>query len=1284
MGRNVLVRQIDDVIYCLFNSYLKSKCFICSVLDTLSILKLMRNLLFIALSFGYCLLQANDNIYTVTATIDDEQTYLDSILIENLSNNTNLCFNDLPELTSYRLNLSTQELEIESGFTSTTQQSSFEVIKNVPGEINIKLPTDIPFLDVLVYNIDGKIMQSRSYSNSMNFNMLQIQIPYAGIYIVAIKTPGKIQSFKAIGDSYTSALYTNIQLYCSSNTSDLEQSGLLKEADNTSSDFSYLVNDSLRVSVFRTGYYAYPLQVVFDGDETLDYPLSISNVENYGISELYKDISSQDYQVVSFDTLTGTTMISFASLPADPVLYVGDYIAIDYGTFGLLQKIVAIQIDEAESFVSSEIASVDEVFVNAAFEISTDLYYPNTELSSTSTNDEIINALTDAEGFIHPVKANFFNLSGEAVSYNVLQLETADDTAAAIIDFYNSFNQNEIYGEEDGTVHLLIDSGYVAYNSEALLNFKFSVIDSLTNDTKLKEGELEHFKSTWYTNSVINSYFSLDAGKASVEGEINKLVENKSVSACFMIPPGIPLWVFFEYGVNTENTIVSEDTLSTVYGFFNRNNITSGFTYEKNTDNYTAQQSFIYDNNLLKIEIDGEKEALVQCAIKPQVNVKVNYLPGPFFENNIFSDIDLLSDSISVDEDNNNKFATWNATMNMKSDFETGTNLSFAGLNKETWSDSSNILNTQLWNSPNSLENLTEIPDSINSGDSLNVTLKVTDSFNEPVKNAVVYVNGDGTSSYQLLKTDADGLVSLKWYSVNLGGHYTFTACIYNANGTICDKLQKTIYIAIENPELLPIAGFMADSTNLKVLPATVNFANSSVNATSYLWDFGNDVTSTEVNPTVTYNHSGEYLVSLKAINEYGNDTALLRITVLNQAPSVPKLVSPSNEETLDGVSADLTWSCTDPDGDNLSYNIYFDGSDGSTLVSSGQTDTIWSTGTLGYNTTYFWKIEVDDGNGYEISSDVWSFSTAANQAPATPSLLSPADEDTLDAYSAELAWSCTDPENDDLTYNVYFDNSNASTLVSENQSATSWSTGDLTLNTSYFWKVVAKDSYGNQTTGDVSSFTTIADTSTPEPPEYQLTIKYPGVSSVGMDAIFIAWAEDADSNNIQNLYICNKIKKDIVTSASTLYGEALPYWRREKSASIDWDDVDGITGASTQTAFEITRTLSVGEVTEIRVCFEIDRSANGNEYFTDRPCFIYLSELIDLTALKDSYELVLRGFMANDSESNTYGQTPPLQDIPGFEEWKYMSDTSYITPRDMFIDESIGHSNLSVVIEKL
>ena len=200
-------------------------------------------------------------------------------------------------------------------------------------------------------------------------------------------------------------------------------------------------------------------------------------------------------------------------------------------------------------------------------------------------------------------------------------------------------------------------------------------------------------------------------------------------------------------------------------------------------------------------------------------------------------------------------------------------------------------------------------------------------------------------------------------------------------------------------------------------------------------------------------------------------------------------------------------------------------------------------------------------------------------------------------------------------------------------------------------------------------------------PISYRLTLNFPGVSSVGWAAVYVAWIENESGENLQNIYICQKIVEDMTTNPGKLTGIALPYWAREKTENTDLENVDAVTGASIQDATEFVRTLAIGNETKFRVCFEIDRSKNNNDYFTDRPCFIYKSALIDLNNLQESYELTLEAFMPNDTKDSSFGQNPPLKDIPGFEVWKYMTALQYIEPIDMLLNESAEHSNLIVEI---
>ncbi|MGB9724011.1 MAG: S8 family serine peptidase [Chloroflexia bacterium] len=69
----------------------------------------------------------------------------------------------------------------------------------------------------------------------------------------------------------------------------------------------------------------------------------------------------------------------------------------------------------------------------------------------------------------------------------------------------------------------------------------------------------------------------------------------------------------------------------------------------------------------------------------------------------------------------------------------------------------------------------------------------------------------------------------------------------------------------------LPQASF--ESNSPVCLGETAVFTNTSRNATSYLWSFGDGITSTLENPTHLYTEAGTYTVLLTATNDAGSDT---------------------------------------------------------------------------------------------------------------------------------------------------------------------------------------------------------------------------------------------------------------------------------------------------------------------------------------------------------------------------------------------------------------------------
>lgn len=92
-----------------------------------------------------------------------------------------------------------------------------------------------------------------------------------------------------------------------------------------------------------------------------------------------------------------------------------------------------------------------------------------------------------------------------------------------------------------------------------------------------------------------------------------------------------------------------------------------------------------------------------------------------------------------------------------------------------------------------------------------------------------------------------------------------------------------------------PVAGFTYTVTN-----STVVFTNTSTNALSYQWDFGDGQTSTEASPTNVYKAAGDYTVKLTATGEAGSTPSVKTEKLTSKAPPVVNLLKGGSFEKAD------------------------------------------------------------------------------------------------------------------------------------------------------------------------------------------------------------------------------------------------------------------------------------------------------------------------------------------------------------------------------------------------
>ncbi|MDY0129072.1 MAG: PKD domain-containing protein, partial [Methanosarcina vacuolata] len=127
---------------------------------------------------------------------------------------------------------------------------------------------------------------------------------------------------------------------------------------------------------------------------------------------------------------------------------------------------------------------------------------------------------------------------------------------------------------------------------------------------------------------------------------------------------------------------------------------------------------------------------------------------------------------------------------------------------------------------------------------------------------------GDGTDSTEQSPThtySATGTYTVKLTATNEAGSNTVTKPNYITVTATSQTLTET--------SQTPVADFWASSLSGKA-PLNVTFTDTSTGSpTSWKWDFGDGISSTEQSPTHTYSTAGTYTVKLTATNEAGSNT---------------------------------------------------------------------------------------------------------------------------------------------------------------------------------------------------------------------------------------------------------------------------------------------------------------------------------------------------------------------------------------------------------------------------
>jgi len=161
------------------------------------------------------------------------------------------------------------------------------------------------------------------------------------------------------------------------------------------------------------------------------------------------------------------------------------------------------------------------------------------------------------------------------------------------------------------------------------------------------------------------------------------------------------------------------------------------------------------------------------------------------------------------------------------------------------------------------------------------VGLTATTSSNEPTcsnnSNGNIIAKGSAPGPWDYVWTNGTGATVRTVYAKSsadtLSGLNTGTYTVNILRSGACDQTSQTF--TITNPSA-PVATYaFTDNDTLTGPSVSVQMNNSSVNASSYYWNFGNGTNSTNSNPLAVYTAIGNYTVTLDAFNVSCHDTVV-------------------------------------------------------------------------------------------------------------------------------------------------------------------------------------------------------------------------------------------------------------------------------------------------------------------------------------------------------------------------------------------------------------------------
>jgi hypothetical protein len=343
----------------------------------------------------------------------------------------------------------------------------------------------------------------------------------------------------------------------------------------------------------------------------------------------------------------------------------------------------------------------------------------------------------------------------------------------------------------------------------------------------------------------------------------------------------------------------------------------------------------------------------------------------------------------------------------------------------------------------------------------------------------------------------------------------------------------------------------------------------------------------------------GDTVVPLQLFSDHRGRLRVSNISIEHDRLPTTTLLSPANGAVVNTTDVRFRWSSADPDGDPLVFNFNLRGPGGNepTMI---LTDTSYTAAGLEPG-EYTWSVIPNDGyrNGSCLSGE-FTFRVVSPGAVPQVALLEPANGAALAAGPVSLRWTPWSPVSGEVSYRIYLDESNATTLLFELFGAAnnSLQASSLPADRLYHWTVVPCLSEGSNTTkgycsSGIWAFTLgNASAGGPHPPRITYTAPQPGL--VGHRFSFQVAAVDDHGDTLS--YSLVDFPPGMVVDFST----GLVSWTPGTDQTGTFEFIVSVTDGRTAVRQAFTVTVSAGTppLPSVRIAYPRDGArANHSLY---------------------------------------------------------------------------------------